>query len=75
MINEFKILGGMFGTKKIKNIPNWKDIMNNYTQIGDRNYDQNFLHEFIYNNVNNQKNINRIKTSHNSHSFIVLSFG
>ena len=49
--HEFKILGGMFGTKKIKNIPNWKDIMNNYTQIGDRNYDQNFLNEFIYNNV------------------------
>jgi hypothetical protein len=58
--HEFKILGGMFGTKKIKNIPNWKDIMVNYIQNGDRNYDQNFLNEFIYNNV---KDISLIHTS------------
>jgi protein O-GlcNAc transferase len=51
--HEFKILGGMFGTKKIKNIPNWKNIMYNYKQNGDRNYDQNFLHEYIYKNVIN----------------------
>lgn len=62
--HEFKILGGMFGTKKIKNIPNWKDIMNNYTQIGDRNYDQNFLNEFIYNNV---KDISLIHASFNKY--------
>jgi protein O-GlcNAc transferase len=45
------ILGGMFGTKKIKNIPNWKDLMYNYIQVGNKCYDQNFLHDFVYNNV------------------------
>jgi len=54
------ILGGMFGTKKINNIQSWKNIMNHYTQIGDKNYDQHFLHEFIYPKV---KNISLIHAS------------
>lgn len=51
------ILGGMFGTKKIKEIPSWSSIMNNYTQIGHRNYDQIFLINFIYPIIKNNSTI------------------
>jgi protein O-GlcNAc transferase len=43
-----KILGGMFGTKKIPNIPSWKDVMNPFQQTGYRQYDQDFLVNYIY---------------------------
>jgi len=41
------ILGGMFGLKKNK-IFNIKDLSNNFNQNGDRNYDQEFLKDYIY---------------------------
>jgi hypothetical protein len=41
-----RILGGMFGVKKT-NI-NWSQMFNNITQHSDRNYDQEFLANFIY---------------------------
>jgi len=44
----FCILGGMFGTKKIKKIPSWTSIMNNFNQYGTRMYDQDFLRDYIY---------------------------
>ena len=45
--HQFKILGGMFGTRKIFNL-NWLDKLNAITKHEDRNYDQDFLAECIY---------------------------
>lgn len=45
----FYILGGMFGTKKIKNIPSWKKLIDEkINQTSSRDYDQIFLKKFIY---------------------------
>lgn len=44
----FFILGGMFGTRKIKNIPKWKDIIYLKNQKGQRMYDMDFLRDKIY---------------------------
>lgn len=46
--HDFLILGGMFGTKKLPNIPLWKSIMEKYSQKDERMYDQDFLREHIY---------------------------
>lgn len=46
--HNFCILGGMFGTKKLKQIPNWSSVMNTFNQTGNRDYDQNFLKDYIY---------------------------
>ena len=46
--HNFKILGGMFGTRKIPQIDNWTKIMLEYKQTQNKFYDQNFLNEFIY---------------------------
>ena len=42
------ILGGMFGTRKIPQLPSWINVMNTFTQHGDRDYDQAFLRDYIY---------------------------
>jgi len=46
--HTFTILGGMFGTRKIQQIPKWSYYMNTYLQISDKNYDQKFLNHYIY---------------------------
>ena len=47
--HSFKILGGMFGTKKIKNIPSWKELIEkNIKQNSARDYDQDFLAQIVY---------------------------
>ena len=46
--HNFLILGGMFGTRKIKSIPSWTFLIGNLVQKGDRNYDQDFLRDLIY---------------------------
>ena len=46
--HNFVILGGMFGSKKIPQLPSWSNVMKNFIQEGDRNYDQNFLRDYIY---------------------------
>jgi hypothetical protein len=46
--HDFVILGGMFGTRKIPEIPSWKTIMDKYIQNDVRMYDQDFLHDSIY---------------------------
>jgi hypothetical protein len=46
--HNFHILGGMFGTRKIPEIPSWINIMNTFEQYGNRNYDQDFLRDYIY---------------------------
>ena len=35
-------------TKKIPQIPSWSNIIQNFNQQGDRDYDQNFLRDYIY---------------------------
>lgn len=51
--HNFEILGGMFGTRKIPEIPNWKEIMNVVNQDNNKFYDQNFLKIFIYEKIKN----------------------
>lgn len=46
--HSFHILGGMFGTKKIPEIPSWKVLIDKVIQYEPRNYDQTFLKEMIY---------------------------
>jgi len=46
--HKFCILGGMFGTRKLPHISSWIDTMNLYKQTGNRDYDQNFLRDYIY---------------------------
>ena len=55
--HNFCILGGMFGTKKIKQLPNWKYIMNSFNQTGHRMYDQDFLRDYIYPLIKNNSTI------------------
>jgi protein O-GlcNAc transferase len=44
----FCILGGMFGTRKLPDIPSWINVMNTFNQTGNRDYDQSFLRDYIY---------------------------
>jgi protein O-GlcNAc transferase len=46
--HNFCILAGMFGTKKIKGIFNWTNIINSYIKHDNRMYDQDFLRDFVY---------------------------
>jgi hypothetical protein len=55
--HNFVILGGMFGTKKIPQLPSWSNIMKKITQEGDRNYDQDFLRDYIYPIIKNNSTI------------------
>lgn len=53
--HAYPILGGMFGTRKIPEIPSWcKTIEQNVFQHGPRDYDQTFLREIVYPNVVNR---------------------
>ena len=49
----YHILGGMFGTRKIPEIPCWKEKMELIQQAESRNYDQEFLRDYIYPHVAN----------------------
>jgi hypothetical protein len=48
--HSMEILGGMFGTKKIKKLPRWKDLYKNFHRYINqtRDYDQYFLKKYIY---------------------------
>jgi hypothetical protein len=46
--HNFCILGGMFGTRKIPQIPKWGSIMEVYKKTSDRMYDQDFLRDYVY---------------------------
>lgn len=50
--HTFKILGGMFGSRKLNGI-NWSKLANDYPRTGDRDYDQKFLEEKIYPAIKN----------------------
>jgi hypothetical protein len=45
--HKYKILGGMFGTRKLDNFI-WTEQLQRMKKDGDRNYDQDFLSEFVY---------------------------
>jgi len=42
------IMGGMFGTRKLRNIPSWTNILNTKIPNLDHAYDQNMLASYIY---------------------------
>ena len=50
--HNFKILGGMFGTKKIDKISSWINLINDFKKKMEsyplKNYDQDFLKDIIY---------------------------
>jgi hypothetical protein len=46
--HNFVILGGMFGTRKIKSFQNWTNAINIFNQTDIRMYDQDFLRDIIY---------------------------
>ena len=46
--HTFPILGGMFGTRKIPQIPNWSEKMSSVIKKSDRMYDQDFLKDCVY---------------------------
>jgi len=46
--HNFTIQAGMFGTRKIPEIPSWKIIMDKYIKDDKHFYDQNFLKVYIY---------------------------
>jgi len=46
--HDYVILAGMFGSRKIKEISSWKNIMNKYIKNDIRMYDQDFLRDYIY---------------------------
>lgn len=55
--HNFCILAGMFGTKKIPQIPNWSNIINSYNKVDNRMYDQDFLRDVIYPLIKNNSTI------------------
>jgi hypothetical protein len=46
--HQFSILGGMFGTKKIPELNNWKYYIDKIIQTTSKMYDQDFLRDIIY---------------------------
>ena len=70
--HNFTILGGMFGTKKILNIPSWKKHINNINQQHSRDYDQTFLNDHIYPLIKNDSLVHtsfKIYPNENSKNF------
>ena len=69
--HNFCILGGMFGTRKIPNLPSWINVMNNFCQVGNRDYDQSFLRDYIYPLIVNNSTIHATfnKRENNSKPF------
>ena len=66
--HNFKILGGMFGTKKIPQINNWSSIMSNCIQISQKNYDQDFLSNYIYDTIKDNSLIHANFNTYEGHS-------
>jgi hypothetical protein len=47
--HNFVILGGMFGTRKLQSLPSWRGLIETKVhQRTHRNYDQDFLRDYIY---------------------------
>jgi hypothetical protein len=48
MYHRVPILGGMFGTRKLNEMPSWKTRIDQIVQVGNRDYDQTFLAQVVY---------------------------
>ena len=74
--HDFYILGGMFGTKKIQQIPSWINIMNNVEQQGIYMYDQTFLKDYIYPHIKDDSMIHATfhKKENNCRNFPIKYF-
>jgi hypothetical protein len=68
--HNFKILGGMFGTRKIKEIESWTDLINNFkTNINIiKGYDQDFLADYIYPKIKDNSIIHASFNNYENHS-------
>jgi hypothetical protein len=66
--HNFKILGGMFGTRKIPIINSWSSIMSNYKQMSEKNYDQDFLSDHIYDAIKDNSLIHASFNSYEEHT-------
>lgn len=70
-----EILGGMLGTRKNPEIPNWTSIMNTFDQSNNQGYsqknygyDQNFLRDYIYPIIKNNSLIHASFYQYEEHS-------
>jgi hypothetical protein len=66
--HNFNILAGMFGTKKIPQIPNWTNIINSYNKTDNRMYDQDFLRDIIYPLIKNNSIVHASFHKHEPHA-------
>ena len=66
--HSFVILGGMFGTKKIPQIPSWINLIEAIYQNSNRDYDQTFLKEYIYPIIKNNSTIHASFHSYEEHA-------
>lgn len=46
--HDFLVLAGMFGTRKLKQLPFWRPFMQAYVPRDNRMYDQQFLEQYVY---------------------------
>lgn len=68
-----KILAGMFGTRKIPKIPEWKKLIDNCNGNSSYGCDQTFLATYIYPHIK-KPNISIIHASFNKHEKHAKSF-
>jgi len=66
--HNFKILGGMFGTRKIPIINSWSSIMSTCVQIPHKNNDQDFLSHYIYDIIKDNSLIHASFNSYEEHT-------
>jgi hypothetical protein len=66
--HDFCILAGMFGTRKIPQIPNWTNIINSYNKTDNRMYDQDFLRDIIYPLIKNNSMVHATFHKHEPHA-------
>ena len=66
----FKILAGMFGTKKIPQVNGWSSIMANCTHVSGKNCDQDFLRDYIYDHIKDNSVIHASFNKYENHCLI-----
>jgi hypothetical protein len=66
--HDYSILGGMFGTRKLQQMPSWTTEMSSFVQTGDRDYDQYFLRDYIYPLIQNNSTIHASFYKRESHA-------
>jgi hypothetical protein len=66
--HNFKILGGMFGTKKIPIIKSWISIMSKCIQVSEKSYDQDFLSDYIYDTIKDNSMIHANFNTYEDHT-------